>query len=63
MLRFMCLAFVGIIIAVALIQCTVAQTMHVVGDDMGWTIPPNGATAYSTWAASKRFMIGDILGK
>ncbi|XWS19099.1 hypothetical protein CRYUN_Cryun32bG0102200 [Craigia yunnanensis] len=55
MLRFMCKAFVGIIIAVALIQCTAAQTVHVVGDDMGWTIPLNGATAYSTWAAMFNF--------
>ncbi|XVF26576.1 hypothetical protein REPUB_Repub14bG0029600 [Reevesia pubescens] len=42
-------------------QCTTAQMMHVVGDDMGWSVPPNGATAYSTWATSKRFMVGDIL--
>ncbi|XP_022720936.1 umecyanin-like [Durio zibethinus] len=62
MTRFMCMhAFVGIIIAVALMQFTAAQTVHVVGDDMGWTIPSNVPSAYSTWAASKRFMVGDIL--
>ncbi|XWS20432.1 hypothetical protein CRYUN_Cryun31cG0100600 [Craigia yunnanensis] len=61
MARFMCMDFVGIIIAVVLMLFTVAQTVHVVGNDMGWTIPPNGATAYGTWAASKRFMVGDIL--
>ncbi|KAK3439402.1 hypothetical protein EUGRSUZ_C04251 [Eucalyptus grandis] len=27
-----------------------AQTSHVVGDSLGWVVPPGGATAYSTWA-------------
>ena len=56
------MAFVGIIIAVALMQFTAAQTVHVVGDDSGWTVPSNGVTTYSTWAASQRFMVGDTLG-
>ncbi|XWS16460.1 hypothetical protein CRYUN_Cryun34aG0089700 [Craigia yunnanensis] len=42
-------------------QFTAAQTVHVVGDDLGWKVPSNGATAYSTWVANKRFMVGDIL--
>ena len=62
MARFMSMAFVGVIIAVALMPFTAAKKVHVVGNEMGWKIPPNGATAYSTWAASKRFMVGDILG-
>ncbi|KAH6782057.1 hypothetical protein C2S51_007350 [Perilla frutescens var. frutescens] len=37
-----------------------AQTVHVVGDSLGWTVPPN-ATVYSNWASSKTFMVGDIL--
>ncbi|MBA0866704.1 hypothetical protein Goshw_023555 [Gossypium schwendimanii] len=57
----MCILFFVIINAVALMQFTAAQTVHVVGDDLGWTVPQNGATAYSNWAASKRFLIGDIL--
>ncbi|KAB2028936.1 hypothetical protein ES319_D05G130100v1 [Gossypium barbadense] len=62
MARFiMCILFFVIINAVALMQFTAAQTVHVVGDDLGWTVPQNGATAYSNWAASKRFLIGDIL--
>ncbi|XVE52216.1 hypothetical protein DITRI_Ditri02bG0105200 [Diplodiscus trichospermus] len=61
MARFMSIAFVGIIIAVALVQFTAAQTVHVVGDDLGWTVPQNGASTYSNWAANKRFMVGDIL--
>ncbi|KAE8721150.1 glucan endo-1,3-beta-glucosidase 14-like [Hibiscus syriacus] len=62
MARFiMCMLFSVIIIAVVFVHFTTAQTVHVVGDDMGWTIPPNGATAYSNWAANKRFLVGDIL--
>ncbi|GKC56668.1 cucumber peeling cupredoxin-like protein [Tanacetum coccineum] len=38
-----------------------AQTRHVVGDSIGWTIPPNGAGAYTTWAASQPFRVGDTL--
>ncbi|KAH1066510.1 hypothetical protein J1N35_031497 [Gossypium stocksii] len=49
----MCILFFVIINAVALMQFTAAQTVHVVGDDLGWTVPQNGATAYSNWAASK----------
>ncbi|XP_039005905.1 cucumber peeling cupredoxin-like [Hibiscus syriacus] len=33
-----------------------AQTAHVVGDDMGWTVPQNGGTAYSNWAATWRHL-------
>ncbi|OMP00069.1 Plastocyanin-like protein [Corchorus olitorius] len=60
MARFMCMAFVGII-AVALMQCAVAQTVHVVGDNLGWTVPSTGASAYTTWATNKRFVVGDTL--
>ncbi|OMO54331.1 Plastocyanin-like protein [Corchorus capsularis] len=60
MARFMCMAFVGII-AVALMQCAAAQTVHVVGDNLGWTVPSTGASAYSTWAGNKRFVVGDTL--
>ncbi|TYH16674.1 hypothetical protein ES288_A05G134500v1 [Gossypium darwinii] len=62
MARFiMYILFFVIINAVALMQFTAAQTVHVVGDDLGWIVPQNGATAYSNWAASKRFLVGDIL--
>ncbi|KAG8494753.1 hypothetical protein CXB51_012565 [Gossypium anomalum] len=57
----MCILFFVIINALALMQFTAAQTVHVVGDDLGWIVPQNGATAYSNWAASKRFSVGDIL--
>ncbi|XP_057772840.1 cucumber peeling cupredoxin-like [Salvia miltiorrhiza] len=38
-----------------------AQTVHVVGDSMGWDIPPNTSASYSNWASAKTFMLGDIL--
>nr|XP_043629648.1 cucumber peeling cupredoxin-like [Erigeron canadensis] len=40
---------------------TMAQTRHVVGDALGWTIPPGGAAAYTTWASLQTFTVGDIL--
>ncbi|KAI3495952.1 hypothetical protein L1887_38300 [Cichorium endivia] len=40
---------------------TVAQTRHVVGDGLGWTVPSGGAVAYSTWASLQTFTVGDLL--
>ncbi|KAL4564012.1 hypothetical protein LXL04_028061 [Taraxacum kok-saghyz] len=40
---------------------TKAQTRHIVGDALGWTIPPGGAVAYTTWASLQTFTVGDIL--
>ncbi|XP_023733999.2 cucumber peeling cupredoxin [Lactuca sativa] len=42
-------------------QSSIAQTRHVVGDALGWTIPPNGAAAYTTWASQQNFTVGDSL--
>ncbi|KAI3495955.1 hypothetical protein L1887_38303 [Cichorium endivia] len=55
------LVFVLMVMVVAAfqLQTTVAQTRHVVGDALGWTIPPAGA--YTTWAANKTFTVGDSL--
>ncbi|CAH1418660.1 unnamed protein product [Lactuca virosa] len=39
----------------------VAQTTHVVGDALGWNIPPNGPSAYNTWASTHTFKVGDVL--
>ncbi|KAG2729311.1 hypothetical protein I3843_01G239000 [Carya illinoinensis] len=49
------------VVAVLLLQCAAAQTVHVVGDNIGWSVPAGGASAYETWAANKQFMVGDIL--
>lgn len=48
-------------VAAALFQSSAAQTTHVVGDGLGWTIPPGGPVAYSTWASRQSFAVGDIL--
>ncbi|KAK1417238.1 hypothetical protein QVD17_26363 [Tagetes erecta] len=42
-------------------QSSMAQTQHVVGDALGWTIPSNGAAAYTTWASQQTFRVGDTL--
>lgn len=39
-----------------------AQKTYEVLDSLGWTIPPAGAVAYTTWAANNSFTVGDTLG-
>ncbi|CAL9017477.1 unnamed protein product [Prunus brigantina] len=34
---------------------------YVVGDDLGWTIPPDGAPTYASWASKHTLVVGDIL--
>ncbi|CAK9185640.1 unnamed protein product [Ilex paraguariensis] len=53
--------FVVCVFAAAMLHCAAAQTVYVVGDSLGWTIPSNGAAAYTTWASGKTFMVGDTL--
>ncbi|KAF5741999.1 putative Cucumber peeling cupredoxin [Tripterygium wilfordii] len=53
--------FLVAILVAALLKSSAAQTTHVVGDTLGWTVPASGASAYTTWAANKTFNIGDIL--
>ncbi|KAJ9190027.1 hypothetical protein P3X46_001264 [Hevea brasiliensis] len=57
-------SFIGVafgFVVVVLLQCAAAQTVHVVGDNSGWTILQGGAQAYTEWANGKNFVIGDIL--
>lgn len=44
-----------------IVNCGAAKNVYIVGDSMGWTVPPN-TSFYSNWASSKTFMVGDILG-
>ena len=37
--------------------------IYIVGDSLGWTVPPGGLIAYQTWASNKIFRVGDTLGK
>ncbi|GFZ20857.1 hypothetical protein Acr_29g0000190 [Actinidia rufa] len=48
-------------VVAALLQGSWAQTTHLVGDALGWTIPPGGPIAYSTWASKNTFTVGDVL--
>ncbi|KAK7264905.1 hypothetical protein RJT34_32518 [Clitoria ternatea] len=55
-------ALVLVLFAVAtLFHCSSAQTRHVVGDAIGWTIPSGGAATYTTWASNQTFREGDTL--
>ncbi|KAG2729315.1 hypothetical protein I3760_01G244500 [Carya illinoinensis] len=49
------------VISAVFIQCVAAQTVPVVGDSLGWSIPPDGAVAYDNWTANRKFVVSDIL--
>lgn len=46
---------------VATMSHTTAATEYVVGDDLGWTVPPGGAAYYVSWAANHSFVLNDVL--
>ena len=56
------MAFLAAIAIAALIQTSVAQTTHTVGDTTGWAIPTGDPAFYSSWAANQTFNVGEILG-
>ncbi|XP_062078097.1 stellacyanin-like [Humulus lupulus] len=49
-----------VVVMVALLKVAAADN-YTVGGDMGWTIPPLGKVAYSTWAKTKNFDVGDVI--
>lgn len=51
------------IVIVALVLKGSSAATYTVGDELTWTTPPGGEIAYSTWARSKSFNIGDVIGK
>ena len=51
-----------VVVAAVLMGCATAET-HMVGDDLGWKVPPGGPIAYSVWADKQNFEIGDTLSK
>lgn len=55
------LAILVVALSAILLDTTAAKTTHVVGDSLGWVVPPGGPIAYATWAATQTFIIGDIL--
>ncbi|KAG8379830.1 hypothetical protein BUALT_Bualt07G0130200 [Buddleja alternifolia] len=58
--RVSCLIVCGAIFAIIL-SCASAQTIHIVGDGIGWDIPPNTSVSYANWASGRTFVVGDIL--
>nr|GEZ53084.1 hypothetical protein [Tanacetum cinerariifolium] len=60
-LKSMMIVLVVFTVASFQLQSTVAQKRHVVGDALGWTIPPNGEATYATWASQRTFKVGDTL--
>lgn len=36
---------------------------YIVGEEMGWFVPPGGPFFYAAWAYDKTFVVGDTLGK
>ncbi|KAJ6912932.1 uclacyanin-3-like [Populus alba x Populus x berolinensis] len=61
MARGLNMAFLAAIAIAALIQTSVAQTTHTVGDTTGWAIPTGDPAFYSSWAANQTFNVGEIL--
>ncbi|XP_059291262.1 cucumber peeling cupredoxin-like [Lycium ferocissimum] len=59
--KMLCMIVFGALLVASLVQDAAAQTVHVVGDNLGWIIPSNGAAAYTNWAAGKTFRVGDTL--
>ncbi|KAM5578752.1 hypothetical protein ABKV19_008861 [Rosa sericea] len=49
------------LVAAVFLHSVAAQTAHVVGGSIGWTIPQNGAQEYATWASGQKFLVGDVL--
>lgn len=62
MARKLNMAVLVVIALAAMLQGSTAVTTYVVGDALGWTVPPGGPIAYSTWATNKTFTVGDTLG-
>ncbi|XAR66880.1 hypothetical protein NMG60_11013249 [Bertholletia excelsa] len=60
MAKSLTLAVVVALVA-ALLHATSAQEVHVVGDSLGWIVPPGGSVAYRVWADTQTFTAGDIL--
>lgn len=56
------IALLLLLIATTIVSSSAATTYEVL-DSLGWTIPPSGSVAYTTWAANKSFTVGDTLGK
>ncbi|KAI3790284.1 hypothetical protein L2E82_03220 [Cichorium intybus] len=59
--RFNLVVIMALMLAAVQFHDTAAQTTHVVGDALGWNIPPTGPSTYTTWASGQTFSVGDVL--
>ncbi|XP_031131917.1 umecyanin-like [Ipomoea triloba] len=59
--KVICIVLFGALAVASLLNYGEAQTVHAVGDTIGWIVPPGGATVYSKWASADTFKVGDIL--
>lgn len=57
-----CLSLMVMVGLVPMLMKGATAADYVVGDSLGWTLPPN-TSFYSDWAASKTFQLGDVVGK
>ncbi|KZV56051.1 blue copper protein [Dorcoceras hygrometricum] len=48
-------------VSAAVLRSSAGQTVHTVGGDICWEIPPNSSLSYDKWASGKTFLVGDIL--
>ncbi|PWA58488.1 cupredoxin [Artemisia annua] len=55
------LVIMAVMLACIQLHGSVAQRIHIVGGSLGWTVPPNGPSTYTTWASRETFTIGDTL--
>ncbi|KAF6156685.1 hypothetical protein GIB67_017821 [Kingdonia uniflora] len=44
-----------------LLQTSLAQTTHVVGGSIGWTVSADSAVVYTNWSSNQTFLVGDTL--
>ncbi|XP_021808942.1 mavicyanin-like [Prunus avium] len=52
---------VAVAAAASMVLQTTEAAEYIVGDDLGWTVPPNGAATYVEWASKYNFIVNDIL--
>lgn len=50
------------IVAISVVLPTTEAALYSVGDELGWTIPPQ-AGYYAAWASKHSFFVNDILGE
>ncbi|XP_022731416.1 stellacyanin-like [Durio zibethinus] len=58
--RILNIVFLAAIAIATMLQSSSARTTYVVGDALGWLVPP-GPAVYTIWAANKTFRVGDTL--